>query len=113
MRTICEKCKKPATYTPEQFHLLGLDPKDFEGGTLMKGEGCPACNKTGYKGRSGIYELMVMSPELRNMLMKHADTNDLRTQALKEGMSTLRMSAFRKAKRGLSTLEEVQRVTLE
>jgi len=113
MRTICEKCKKPANYTTEQFHLLGLDPKDFEGAQLMKGEGCPACNKTGYKGRSGAYELMPMSPELRNMLMKHADTSDLRKQALKEGMSTLRMSAFRKAKKGQSTLEEVQRVTLE
>jgi len=113
LRKICEKCKKPFTYTAEQLQFLSVDPKDIEGAQLMKGEGCSACNKTGHKGRVAIYEVMPMSKEIRNMLMKGTDTNDIRVQAIKEGMSTLRMSALLKAKAGLSTLEEVQRVTLE
>jgi len=113
LRKICEKCKKPFTYTAEQLQFLSVDQKDIEGAQLMKGEGCSACNKTGHKGRVAIYEVMPMSKEIRNMLMKGTDTNDIRVQAIKEGMSTLRMSALLKAKAGLSTLEEVQRVTLE
>ena len=113
MRKICEKCKKPFTYAPEDLKFMGVDPKDIEGAQLMKGEGCSACNKTGHKGRVAIYEIMPMSKEIKDLLMKGKDTNDIRIQAIKEGMSTLRMSALKKARAGLSTLEEVQRVTLE
>jgi type II secretory ATPase GspE/PulE/Tfp pilus assembly ATPase PilB-like protein len=113
MRRICKNCKKEFTYPPEDFHRFGLEPKDFGGVQLYKGEGCPTCGKTGYKGRVGIYEVMSMSRGLRDLVMTRADANKLRDQALKEGMSTLRMSAIKKAKAGLSTLEEVHEATIE
>lgn len=113
MRKICEKCKKPFTYSEEDLKFMGIEPKDIEGAQMMKGEGCSTCNKTGHKGRVAIYELMPMSKAIKELLMKGKDTNDIRVQAVNEGMSTLRMSALKKARAGLSTLEEVQRVTLE
>ncbi|MEK7477500.1 MAG: ATPase, T2SS/T4P/T4SS family [Candidatus Coatesbacteria bacterium] len=113
MRRVCKKCKKEYTYPPEEFRRFGLDPKDFEGVQLYKGEGCTVCGKSGYKGRVGIYEVMDMSRGLRDLVMGRADANKLRDQALKEGMSTLRMSAIKKAKAGVSTLEEVNEATIE
>jgi type IV pilus assembly protein PilB len=113
MRRICKKCKKEFTYQPEDFRSFGLDPKDFEGVQLYKGEGCSTCGKSGYKGRVGIYEVMDMTRALRDLVMTRADANKLRDQALKEGMSTLRMSAIKKAKAGVSTLEEVNDATME
>ncbi len=113
MRRICKDCAQPATYEPEFLKKWGIDPKDMEGGTFMKGAGCPKCNKTGNKGRVGIYEVMPMTRSLRDLVMQRVDANKLRDAAVKEGMSTLRVSAMRKAKAGMSTLEEVIKVTLE
>jgi len=113
MRTICKKCKEPVTYTKEQFVELGLDPAEFEGATLYKGKGCPVCSKTGYKGRIGIYEAMIMSRALRDMVMARKDANQLRDVAVKEGMRTLRQSAILKAKNGHSTLEQIIESTIE
>jgi len=113
MRRICKNCKKPFQYPEEAFRGAGLNPKDFQGVELMKGEGCPTCGKTGYKGRVGIYEVMDMTRAMRDLVMVRADANKLRDQALKDGMSTLRMSAIKKAKAGVSTLEEVREATIE
>jgi type IV pilus assembly protein PilB len=113
MRTICKKCKEPVTYTKEQFAELGLDPAEFEGVTLYKGKGCPACSKTGYKGRIGIYEAMIMSRALRDLVMARKDANTLRDVAIKEGMRTLRQSAILKAKNGHSTLEQIIESTID
>jgi len=113
MRRICKNCKKEYTYPPEELHRFGFDPKDVEGAQFFKGEGCSTCGKTGYKGRVGVYEVMMMSRALRDLVMTRADSNKLRDVAIKEGMDTLRMSAFKKAKAGMSTLEEVHEATIE
>jgi len=113
MRRICPKCKKETTYTPDTFAMMGLAQQEFAGTQLFKGEGCANCNKSGYRGRVAIYEVMEMSLTIRDLLMKHADVNVIRQAAMKEGMNNLRMSAIRKAKAGFTTLEEIHRVTLE
>jgi type IV pilus assembly protein PilB len=113
MRRICKECKKEASYDADFYRKFNLDPKEFEGVTLYKGEGCSACNKTGYKGRVGIYEVMSMSRTLRDLVMQRADANRIRDQALKEGMQTLRQAAVNKVKAGISTLEEVIEATIE
>ncbi len=113
MRRVCKDCAEPATYEPEFLTKWGVAAKDMEGGTFMKGKGCPKCNKTGNKGRVGIYEVMPMTRTLRDLIMTRCDANKLRDAAVKEGMDTLRVSAMRKARAGMSTLEEVIKVTLE
>ncbi len=113
MRRICTECKKPTTYEKEFFLKTGLNPADYEGAQLYKGEGCQVCNKTGYKKRVGIFEAMVMSRALRDLVMQRKDANVLRDQAVKEGMRTLRQSAILKARNGISTLEEVVEATIE
>ncbi len=113
MRRICKDCKEPDPEAAEKVKRFGLNPKDFEGATVMHGKGCPTCNKTGYKGRVGIFEVMAMSRTLRDMVMARKDANVLRDQAIKEGMDTLRMSAIKKVKAGLSTIEEIMEATIE
>jgi len=113
MRRICEACKKPANYPPEFFEKFGLPAKEFEGGQIMKGEGCPKCGKSGYKGRVGVFEVMPMSRGLRDLVMQRKDANVLRDAAVKEGMRALRMAAIEKVKQGVSTVEEVLEATIE
>ena len=79
----------------------------------MKGEGCERCNKTGYKGRVGLYEVMEVSEELRELILVGASGLELRRKAVEEGMITLRGSGLRKVKLGLTTIEEVVRETVK
>ena len=78
-----------------------------------KGSGCEKCNKTGYKGRVGLYEVMDITDELRELVLVGASGLELRRKAIEEGMLTLRMSGLRKVKDGLTTIEEVARETVK
>ena len=112
MRKVCPKCKEP--YEPEEKLLreAGIDPEMLKGGTLYKrGKGCQLCGFTGYKGRIAITEVMPISPQLRDMILKGATSDELRETARKEGMRTLREDAIIKLKKGITTVEEVLRVT--
>jgi type II secretory ATPase GspE/PulE/Tfp pilus assembly ATPase PilB-like protein len=80
---------------------------------LYRGEGCEACRKTGYKGRVGIYELFVISEEIRSLILRKAPTNEIRRTAMDHGMVTLREDGWAKARAGLTTIEEILRVTQE
>ncbi len=113
MRKVCQKCKKE--YVPDDDELQKLQiTRDFiKGATLYIGEGCPACNGSGYKGRVAIYEIMPMTPELAELVFKRADLNEIRKQAEKDGMRTLRSVALEKWKNGITTSEEIIRVTAE
>jgi len=113
MRTICKACKEPEPEAADKIKRFGLNPKDFEGITVMHGKGCPVCNKTGNKGRTGIFEVMSMTRTLRDMVMARKDANALRDEAIKEGMSTLRQSAIKKVRAGISTIEEIMEATIE
>lgn len=112
-RRICSKCKEEIKADPGVLRALNLEPKDYEGKTFYRGKGCPKCNGTGYKGRVGFYEVMVIDDDIRDLISKGAQTEILREMARKNGMRTLRESAIIKAEEGVTSLEEVMRVTLE
>jgi type IV pilus assembly protein PilB len=110
MRRICKKCKESYIVTDEEVEMSKGDIKP--GTTLYKGKGCEACEGTGYKGRSGVYEVLAMNKSLRSLLIKGASTEELRKTAIETGMRTLRQDAIEKALTGVSTIEEVVSTTL-
>ncbi len=110
VRRLCEKCKQPSVIHEEVLRELGImeNPDEL---TLMEAKGCPACNDTGYKGRVGVYEVMEVSPTLREMIVDRASNSEIKVQAIKDGMLTLRMDGLEKFKTGLTSLEEILRET--
>jgi len=111
VRTICEECK--TEWFPEH-HEIPSDfpaPNNGEPLKLYKGSGCRACRQTGFRGRSGIYELMVTGDTIRDMCVQRVNASAIRNQALKEGMITLRQDGWRKVLLGRTTIDEVARVT--
>jgi type IV pilus assembly protein PilB len=90
----------------------GHVPQGLANVTFYRGKGCPSCNFTGMKGRVAIYEVMPITEALRDMILKGASTADLREQAQKDGMKTLRQSGLLKVLEGTTTVEEILRVTL-
>ena len=78
---------------------------------MLQGRGCPACGNTGYKGRIGIYEVMPMKDELKELTLEGASSDEIRRTAVKLGMETLRMSGLGKIKDGISSVEEIARAT--
>ncbi len=112
VRRICRNCKEEFQPTEQQLMELNLRPENVVGRTFFYGKGCDYCNNTGYKGRLAIFEIMVMDDELREMVMKHASTGLLRTEARKRGMRTLRESGQLAIYDGTTSIEEVVRETL-
>lgn len=110
VRRLCTQCKKTYTPTEESLSTLGIPKKDLQGITFYKPVGCEECNETGYKGRLAIFEVMNMSAAVGQLTMEHANTNDIRKQALADGMTLLVQDGLRKIKAGLTTIEEVVRV---
>jgi general secretion pathway protein E len=114
VRTLCEACKEPYTALPEMVEQLHLDRySDAKDITLYHPKGCALCALTGYTGRISIIEMMPMTDPLRSLVMKHANAGELREQAIREGMFTMYEDGLRKAVRGVTTFEEVLRVTRE
>jgi type IV pilus assembly protein PilB len=110
-RRICTKCKAETTYA-EEFLVSARIPLDWaEATTFYKGEGCDACADTGYKGRCGFYEVMILSSSLRKAIMQEASTDELRVLACSEGMLTLREDGMKKVERGVTTLDELVKET--
>jgi len=112
MRRICKDCSAPFTPTEEDLKKIEVSPELAEGGTFKKGAGCPKCNMTGYKGRVGIYEMLRNTKEMADQIFVSSDTNAIRAVAEAQGMRSLRTLAIEKWKLGLTTVEEVQRVTM-
>src|SRR5476651_2333369 len=113
VRRCCSNCKEPSPMSPEALMQAGYNQEDAENITPMKGAGCDKCNNTGYKGRVGLYEVMEIGEELRELILVGASGLELRRKAIEEGMLTLRMSGLRKVKDGLTTIEEVVRETVK
>ena len=111
VRRICPSCKVETTYPPEYLEAAHITPEQAATMKFYKGQGCDACNGSGYKGRQGLYEVMAMTPALRRLIMNNASTDELRAQALADGMLTLRMDGLLKVGRGITTLEEVIKET--
>ncbi len=110
VRTICSKCKARYTPPPEVLRDVGITDEQAKSATFMKGKGCNSCQKTGYKGRLGIYELMLVDSRARELIFKNAATPVLRRHAIASGMDTLFKDGINKVLAGITTFEEVYRV---
>jgi type IV pilus assembly protein PilB len=113
VRRICSFCKEPHPLPPAALLQAGYSQDDAATVTPLLGVGCDRCNKTGYKGRVGLYEVMEIGEELRELILVGASGLELRRKAIDEGMITLRHSGLRKVKDGMTTLEEVVRETVK
>jgi type IV pilus assembly protein PilB len=113
VRRVCANCKQPHPTPPQALVQAGLTPEEAEAATPMKGTGCDRCNSTGYKGRVGLYEVMEVTEELRELVLVGASGLELRRKAIDEGMITLRRSGLEKVIAGVTTIEEVVRETVK
>ncbi len=112
VRKICTNCKVPAEVRPEVLIDIGVDAAEVATGfPTFYGKGCPDCSQTGYRGRIAIYEVLVMDEAMKDLVLKRASLDELKREAVKMGMSTLRMSAIEKVREGLTTVQETVRVT--
>jgi type IV pilus assembly protein PilB len=114
VRRVCVKCKEPFTPNEEQLLELALRPRDVESKQFFRGrgKGCDLCRRSGYKGRKGLFEIMTMDDELRELVMKQASTSILRQEARKRGMRTLREAGLNAIFNGETTIDEVVRETM-
>jgi general secretion pathway protein E len=113
VRVICPNCREPVTPTAEALRELGFTTTDGEAGQFFQGRGCGMCRDTGYHGRSGIYELMVIDDAVRMLIMQQANANTIKATAVQRGMRTLLQDGARRVLQGHTTAEEVLRVTQE
>ncbi|HKS80206.1 MAG TPA: type IV-A pilus assembly ATPase PilB [Candidatus Acidoferrales bacterium] len=112
VRRICANCKEPMQIQPQALIDAGYSPDDANKVIIQHGRGCSICNNTGYKGRVGLYEVMEIHDELRELILVGASALELKKKALENGMITLRRSGLLKAAAGLTTMEEVLRETV-
>ncbi len=112
VRVICTNCKEEAPPDPVVIRRLGLQAKEGEL-KVFQGKGCDKCDQTGYRGRIGIYELLTVTPELTPLILERADAGAIRRAARAQGMRTMVEDGIRKAIRGLTTLEEVARESVD
>ncbi len=110
VRVVCTKCKQPHTPSAGELEAAGISAKEASRATFMKGAGCNACNLGGYRGRIGIYELMLMSSKIRELVFNNAAATEIRDVATDQGMTTLYRDGIDKVLRGITTIEEVFRV---
>jgi type IV pilus assembly protein PilB len=110
-RKICTQCKEEEKIPPPALINVGFTAEEINTVKCYKGKGCPACNGTGYKGRIALYEVMPIKEELKELILEGASTTELKKAAIRHGMKTLRMSGLTKVAEGVTTIEEVMRVT--
>jgi type IV pilus assembly protein PilB len=113
VRRLCKACSEPLEPHPEILDELGLTAKQAKEMNFSEGKGCVECNNTGYKGRQGVYEVMPISPTIRDMILDRAPTSEIKKAAIKEGMLTLRAHGILKLGEGLTSVEEILKETSE
>ena len=112
IRRICKDCKKDHPTPTEALVEIGFSLEEAKSVKTFKGKGCPSCNETGYKGRIGLYEVMEITDEIRELILIGASALELRKKSIEDGMITLRESGLHKIRNGLTTIEEVLRETV-
>ncbi len=113
IRKICMDCREPIKVHPQLLIDLGIPPDEVKSFQVYKGKGCPICNSTGYKGRLGLYEVMPLKEEVKELVLSRASSSEIKKEAIRLGMKTLRQSGVTKIKDGVTTIEEVLRSTME
>jgi len=112
IRRVCKDCKRENPTPPEALIEVGFSAEDARALKTFKGKGCSTCNNTGYKGRIGLYEVMEVNDDIRELILIGASSLELRKKAIEDGMITLRESGLQKVRAGVTTLEEVVRETV-
>jgi len=110
-RRTCQNCKEALEVNPQALVEVGFTPEEAEGMTIYHGKGCSNCGNSGYKGRVALYEVMAISDSIRELILQGASNAEIKAAAIEGGMLTLRRSGLAKVKEGMTTLEEIVRVT--
>ncbi len=113
VRKICKKCAVPQKFPAKALVEFGFTPEEAESVTIYQARGCDLCNNTGYKGRTGLFEVLEVTPEIRDLILTHAQVRDIKKRAIEQGMLTLRRSGLIKVKAGITTIEDVLRETVK
>jgi type IV pilus assembly protein PilB len=111
VRKVCPECKEPVESNPKMLIDMGMDPELAKDTIVYRGKGCFNCSETGYKGRLAVYEVMMLYEELKDLILNGASAAELKKEAIKLGMETMRMSGLTKIREGITTPDEVMRVT--
>jgi len=112
VRRVCSACRAPSPVQPQALIEIGFRPDEAATVTPSRGAGCEKCSNTGYRGRIGLYEVMEITDEIRELILVGASALELRRKAIDEGMVSLRGSGLRKIAEGVTTIEEVVRETV-
>jgi type IV pilus assembly protein PilB len=113
IRKICSECREQIKVHPQLLIDLGVPPDEAKNFDVYKGKGCAICSGTGYKGRVGLYEVMAMKEEVKELVLSRSSASEIKKEAIRLGMKTLRQSGIHKVKEGLTTIEEVLRATMD
>jgi len=111
IRRLCKTCREPIEPEQESLQSIGITPEMLEGRTIYRDKGCPDCLQTGHKGREGIFELLLMDDDVKTTILRSSDSNAIKKIGVQHGMITLRRDGARKVLEGITTIEEVFRVT--
>lgn len=111
-RRVCAECKQPEDIPIQALIDAGVSPDEAPSYVCMRGKGCPICNNTGYKGRVGFYQVMPMLEEIRELILNGANTAEIKRESMRIGIKTMRQSGLTKLKEGVTSFEEVLRVTV-
>ncbi len=112
-RMVCESCKSPVQVSPQMLLNLGVAPEELQNFVCYRGTGCPLCSNTGYKGRIALYEALPMREEIRELILQGASATEIKKEAVRLGMKTLRQAALTKLREGVTTVDEVLKSTVE
>lgn len=113
IRRLCKKCKEEHKISPEALVDIGFSPEEAEKAKPMKPKGCAICNESGYKGRTGLFEVMEVTNDIRDLILAKSQPKDIKMVAMQNGMTSLRMSGLAKIKDGITSIEEVLRETIK
>lgn len=113
VRKLCKKCRVKHNLTPAALVDIGFNEKEAQKATVYKPDGCSSCNNTGYKGRTGLFEVMEVSDDIRDLILARSNSKDIKKKARQQGMATLRQSGLIKIKAGITSVEEVLRETVK
>lgn len=111
-RRVCSECKQPEEIPVQALIGAGVSPEEASTYVCMRGKGCPACNNTGYKGRVGFYQVMPMREEIKELILNGANTAEIKRESMRIGIKTMRQSGLTKLKEGVTSFEEVLRITV-